>query len=232
MDGGVRAIEHLRGITAELGMAGVGPQVSLNLFEDFDQDGRCAPRDRQVKARSRLLAGLARWAGALRELRQTDDSGAGGPGAESADGSPRPTLHQPSRTADAEDAVRQLIERLQNGLDRGDADHYDSMLADDVLWGSPYGQVLSGYDQLNTAHRSRMTAPPSAGSRYELVQALGAAPDVVVAHVRRQSLPADDLPADDKAPGGFSEMAMYVLVRRGGHWWLAGGQNTPIRDKP
>ena len=27
----------------------------------------------------------------------------------------------------------------------------------------------------------------------------------------------------------FSEMAMYVLVRRKGEWWLAAGQNTPIR---
>jgi hypothetical protein len=24
-------------------------------------------------------------------------------------------------------------------------------------------------------------------------------------------------------------MALYVLVRRGGTWWLAAGQNTPIR---
>jgi hypothetical protein len=29
----------------------------------------------------------------------------------------------------------------------------------------------------------------------------------------------------------FSEMAMYVLVRRDRRWWLAAGQNTPIRPK-
>jgi hypothetical protein len=27
--------------------------------------------------------------------------------------------------------------------------------------------------------------------------------------------------------GGFSEMAMYVLVEHGDQWWLAAGQNTP-----
>jgi hypothetical protein len=30
----------------------------------------------------------------------------------------------------------------------------------------------------------------------------------------------------------FSEMALYVLVRRGGTWWLAAGQNTPMLPPP
>jgi hypothetical protein len=27
-------------------------------------------------------------------------------------------------------------------------------------------------------------------------------------------------------------MALYVLVERDGIWWIAAGQNTPIRPKP
>jgi len=41
--------------------------------------------------------------------------------------------------------------------------------------------------------------------------------------VRRIALDLDGQPG-----GGFSEMALYVLVRRGGDWWLAAGHNTPI----
>jgi hypothetical protein len=55
---------------------------------------------------------------------------------------------------------------------------------------------------------------------------------VAIAHVRRVALDArgEQIPIDDASV--FSEMAMYVLVRRDGNWWLAAGQNTPIRPKP
>jgi hypothetical protein len=54
---------------------------------------------------------------------------------------------------------------------------------------------------------------------------------VVVAHIARLVLDADGQP---RPPTGephqsFSEMAMFVLARRDGRWWLAAGQNTPIR---
>jgi hypothetical protein len=55
--------------------------------------------------------------------------------------------------------------------------------------------------------------------------------DVVVAHIARLVLDADGEPAapshDPVRP--FSELAMYVLIRRDGQWWLAAGQNTPMR---
>jgi hypothetical protein len=35
-------------------------------------------------------------------------------------------------------------------------------------------------------------------------------------------------PSSDPA-SAFSEMALYVLARCGRQWWLAAGQNTPIR---
>jgi uncharacterized protein (TIGR02246 family) len=140
----------------------------------------------------------------------------------------RPALDRPADDTEAREAVALLIGRLQKGIDESDADSYDSLFADDLLWGSPKGQVLQGYIELNSIHRSMMgsgtTVAPA--SRFELVQRISPAPDVVVAQIRRQATLADGA-AD---PEGFSEMAMYVLVRRDERWWLAAGQNTPVSD--
>ena len=55
------------------------------------------------------------------------------------------------------------------------------------------------------------------------------APNVALAHVRRDALDAhgEPVPSHQDEPR-FSEMALYVLVRRERTWWLAAGQNTPI----
>jgi uncharacterized protein (TIGR02246 family) len=214
--GGVRAVEHLRGITAELGMAGVGPQVALDLFEDFDDQGRCRPRARQEEARRRMLTGLARWGRSLRGLRSTPDT---------LDGE-RPRLHSPAENAEASAAVERLIETLQAGGETVDADEYDRMFAADILWGSPYGRTLAGYAPLNAIHHKLMAKRVAPPSRFEPVQVLAPAPGVAVAHIRRRALP------DGTDEPGFSEMAMYVLIKRHGTWWLAAAQNTPIADPP
>jgi uncharacterized protein (TIGR02246 family) len=136
----------------------------------------------------------------------------------------RPLLDNSAARAAASGAVERLVAGLQDGLDRADADAYDRQFASDVLWGSPYGATLRGYAALNAVHRSLMTAGAAPTSRYQVVQLMSPLPGVAVAHVRR-----DDLSAGTGKR--FSEMAMYVLVERGGQWWLAAGQNTPITER-
>jgi len=116
VDGGIRAVEHLRAITAELGMAGVGPQVALYLFEDFDGQGGCVPRQRQSDALERMLGHLARWAGALRQLRDSLPRGAA---TGTDDAAVRPRLHQSTRADEADAVVEHLVlKQAIPGVDR------------------------------------------------------------------------------------------------------------------
>ena len=67
-DGAVRAIEHWRGIVANARMVAVRAQVSLSLFQDF-QDGELQPIDRREAELGTLFDQVEQMAGALAPLR-------------------------------------------------------------------------------------------------------------------------------------------------------------------
>ncbi|MEV4124383.1 DUF4440 domain-containing protein [Nocardia sp. NPDC049707] len=131
----------------------------------------------------------------------------------------RPTLSDPDDKVRAWQVAVEFAERLQ-GVD--DADGYDAAFAADIVWGSPYGASVAGYAEINAIHRRLVSAKVAPPSRFEVVSAVAPAPGVVVTQIRRRAIDS----------GGFSEMALYVLVERTGRWWLAAAQNTPIGGPP
>lgn len=144
----------------------------------------------------------------------------------------RPALGAIEHAQEAQDAVANLVAELQAGWDRNDAEITDRRLAADVAWGSPFGATVHGYDQLHAIHvKLKEQSKGGSSSRYEVERVLAPAPGVAVAHVKRVALKPDGQPVGPShdTNAAFSEMALYVLVRRGGTWWLAAGQNTPIR---
>jgi uncharacterized protein (TIGR02246 family) len=142
----------------------------------------------------------------------------------------RPLLASPA--PDAVAAVEEFAAGLQAGHDLRDADILNRQFAADVAWGSPFGALVDGYDRLHPIHvgfQQRASGAPPA--RYEVRHVLAVGDDLVIAHIARLVLGGDGEPVepshDPDRP--FSELAMYVLVRRDGEWWLAAGQNTPMR---
>ena len=135
----------------------------------------------------------------------------------------------------AKQAMADFVAELQAGWDRHDADVTNRHFADDILWGSPFGITLQGYEQLHAIHvRLKQHARGGTSSRYEIVQVLSPVADVAIAHVRRVALDDAGEPIEPTSDvtGPFSEMALYVLVRRKGTWLLAAGQNTIVRPQP
>jgi len=148
----------------------------------------------------------------------------------------RPTLTaDPQWLREARGAVDRFVAGLQAGIDSANAQTYNTEFGEDVMWGSPYGATVLGYDALHAIHRrmfDRGVAVAGASSRYQTAHVMAPTPDVAIAHVQRVALDDDSEPIPIGDATAFSEMAMYVLVRRDGKWWLAAGQNTPIRPKP
>ena len=148
----------------------------------------------------------------------------------------RPSLGSDDAAAQrANQAVADFVNELQAGWDQHDADVSNRHFANDIVWGSPFGATLQGYEQLHAIHvRLKQQARGGTSSRFEIVQVLTPTPNIAIAHVRRVALDDDGQPVEPTSDvtGPFSEMALYVLVRRNRMWWLAAGQNTIVRPPP
>lgn len=68
--GGTRAVEHLRGVMAELQVADVRQQVVLSLSTDFENYTVFKPADRHQKSLSTLFEQVVKWGTALKTVRQ------------------------------------------------------------------------------------------------------------------------------------------------------------------
>ncbi|GAA5122384.1 hypothetical protein [Pseudonocardia adelaidensis] len=74
--GGVRAVEQLRLVLAEVKVATVRSQVALGTFTDFEltepgEPGRCRPTEHEEKALHDMVGELVAWSAALKPLRET-----------------------------------------------------------------------------------------------------------------------------------------------------------------
>lgn len=76
MQGGARAVEHLRLILSELKVATVRSQVSLSLFADFTTTDQARPAEftpgpHQTQALTTMLGEVVAWSVALKPLRES-----------------------------------------------------------------------------------------------------------------------------------------------------------------
>jgi NAD(P)H-dependent FMN reductase len=71
--GGVRAVEQLRLVMAEVKVATVRAQVQLSLFTDFENFSTFKPHEIHVKSTNNMLDEVISWASAMKTLRTKVD---------------------------------------------------------------------------------------------------------------------------------------------------------------
>jgi NAD(P)H-dependent FMN reductase len=67
--GGARAVEHLRGVMAEVQVADVRAHVSLSLFTDFENFAAFKPAELHLGQLTALFDQVVAWSGAMKTLR-------------------------------------------------------------------------------------------------------------------------------------------------------------------
>jgi NAD(P)H-dependent FMN reductase len=72
--GGVRAVEHLRLVMAEVQVATVRAQVMLSLRDDFENYSDFKPREFHEKALGQVFDQVIAWGGAMKTLRENNAS--------------------------------------------------------------------------------------------------------------------------------------------------------------
>jgi NAD(P)H-dependent FMN reductase len=74
LNGGTRAVEHLRLVMGELQVADVRQQVALSVFTDFDDmEAGLRPADHHQVTLHTMLDQLIAWSGALKSLRTAEE---------------------------------------------------------------------------------------------------------------------------------------------------------------
>jgi uncharacterized protein (TIGR02246 family) len=122
-------------------------------------------------------------------------------------------------------AIEQLIADVEAGFNAHDAERAVTHFAPDASAVTVRGVHVTGREALLESYRTGFAGPlRDQYARYELADLAFLRPDVAVAHMRAVATTPDGEPIDV----GHSMLALYVLVREDGRWWIAARQDTVV----
>ncbi|WP_459547422.1 YybH family protein [Nocardia sp. X0981] len=131
----------------------------------------------------------------------------------------RPTagIVEPETTTEAE--IETLFRTLEAALEAEAAAAFDQPFTEDVVFITPAGAILRGWDELHAYHRERLGGSPDARAHFELLALRLLTPDHAVVNVE-QTL--------HTAEFSVANRGMWVLVERDETWWVGSVHNTNI----
>jgi uncharacterized protein (TIGR02246 family) len=123
-------------------------------------------------------------------------------------------------------AIAQVIAEIETGFNTNDPDLSVAHFTYNASAVNVAGLQLDGWDALLEANRRGLAGPlRDEHARYEVRDITFLRPDVAVAHKRAWAIDGDGQPIDVD----HAMVALYVLVKEDGRWWVAARQNTLVQ---
>jgi len=122
-------------------------------------------------------------------------------------------------------AIAAVIAGLEQGFNANDPELSVAHFAENASAVTVAGLLVAGREALLDANRRGLAGPlREQHARYELADVVFVRPDVAVAHKRARAVTPEGEPIDV----GHAMIALYVLVREDGRWWVVARQNTLV----
>lgn len=132
--------------------------------------------------------------------------------------------HSIDHTADIA-AIERLVADVETGYNTNDAELMISGFTANAAAGNAVGTVVTGRDALLEAARHGLAGfLKDQYVRYEVSDIVFLRPDIAIAHKVARATTADG-ELIDRDP---AMVALYVLVREQGRWWVAARHNTMV----
>jgi len=138
----------------------------------------------------------------------------------------RPNITQPYDTS----PIENFIAELQEAIDTGDVDLFNKRFSRDILWGSPFAAIASGYEQIHAIHKQMFASvkPVKGAIKYETEHIRFISENVAIAYVRK-IVKKRKVSIEEINSGSFDELALFILAKENGQWWLVAAQHVPDR---
>ena len=122
-------------------------------------------------------------------------------------------------------AIEAIVADVETGVNTKDPELSVAHFARNGTAVSVGGVRSSGLDALLEAHRAAFAGPlRDQFARYDVIDVVFLRPDVALAHKAARAVQADGTPIDV----GHAMVALYVLVKERGRWWIVARQNTLV----
>ena len=126
-------------------------------------------------------------------------------------------------------AIHQTITEMEAAFNQHDADKLDRHFTQYATWVNVVGVRLSGWKQINEAHKITLAGPlRNSYAHYSVESIHFVRPDVAIAHIRQYPTTSEGKIIEN----GQGSLAIYVMVKEQGTWQIAAGQNTFVQEIP